>query len=65
VLRETTSRGLCGLVCPFIGAIMAIPSTGLFIVLAVSHGLVTVLETLNNVLRTTNEYEGTFLSQTT
>jgi hypothetical protein len=44
---------------------MAIPSTGLFIVLAVSHGLVTVLETLNNVLRTTNEYEGTFLSQTT
>jgi hypothetical protein len=35
---------------------MAIPSTGFFIVLSVSHGLVT---SLKNVLRTMNEYEGT------
>jgi hypothetical protein len=31
---------------------MAIPKTGLFIVLVVSHGLVTSSETLKNVLRT-------------
>jgi hypothetical protein len=31
---------------------MAIPQAGLFIVLAVSHYLVTVLQTLKNVLRT-------------
>ena len=40
---------------------MAIPQTGLFIVLAVSHGLVTVLESLKIVLRTMNEYEETSL----
>ena len=39
---------------------MPIPLTGLFIVVAVSHGLVTVLETLKNVLRTMNEYEESF-----
>jgi|LauGreDrversion4_2_1035121.scaffolds.fasta_scaffold3028240_1 hypothetical protein len=44
---------------------MAIPQTGLFIVLAVSHGLVTVLETLKNVLRTMNEYQEAFIFQPT
>jgi len=38
-------------------AIMANPYTGLFIVVAVSHDPVTVLETLENILRTMNEYE--------
>jgi hypothetical protein len=33
-------------------AIMAIPSVGLFIVLPVSHALVTVLQTLEFFLRT-------------
>ena len=36
------------------------PLTGLFIVIAVSHGLVTVLETLKNVLRTKNENQEAF-----
>ncbi len=32
----------------------------IFIFVAVSHGLVTVLETLKDVSRTMNEYEGTY-----
>jgi hypothetical protein len=35
--------------------------TGLFPVLTVSHGLVTGLESLKNVLRTTNENQESFL----
>ena len=33
------------------------PLSGLFIVVAVNHGLVAILESLKNVIRTKNEYE--------